>query len=132
MAEVLGTRKRGRKSEALRLEAAALVSTLKPAGEAADMVVELASVKVPHGKGTKVVMDTVPLSVPKGSVVVPFALTSSKSEDNVREQLRNARKDAEKAGFAAPKGKAVRIESVAIRLADGTEGVVWTMHLREA
>lgn len=131
MAELLGTRKRGRHKEALRLQAAGIIGTLKPAGDSVEETVNLIEVEVPHGKGTRSIMDTVTMAVPKGSAVVPFELTHGKSEENVREQLRNARKDAEQDGFAAPKGTAVRIESVAVKLANDTEAVVWTLHIRK-
>lgn len=112
MAEVIGTRKRGRKPEALRLKARELAAALTDPGKDHDVEVLL----VP-GEGRKK-GETVTLSIPKGAAVVPFELTKEKSDENAREQLRLAAADA---------GVAVSISSVAVRLDDGTEGVIWVM-----
>lgn len=131
MAQVIGNRTRGRRKEPLRLTVTELImSALKPSGAAQDVTIDLREVEVAGPKGSKkTVMDNVTLSIPKGSVLVPFALTSEKSEENAREQIRNAKKDAEEAGFKAPKGLKVQVQSTAVKLADDSEAVVWTVHL---
>jgi len=113
MAEVLGQRKRGRKKEALRLAAAELAAALTAPGKPSNVVVEVNPPKTAKGKP-----ETVTLEIPKGSAVVPVALTRPKADANAREQIRLGASDSE-----IP----VTIHSVAIRDDNGEEFPVFYM-----
>lgn len=112
MAEVLGSRKRGRRKEALRLAVAELAATVKPGK--GEQTVDV--VLVPAEGKRKA--ESVTLTIPKGAAVVPFELTASKADANAREQIRLGAADA---------GASVSIRSTAIRLDDGSEVAVFHM-----
>lgn len=115
MAEVLGSRKRGRRKEALRLAVAELAATVK-AGKGEQAV----EVELVPGEGKRK-GESVTLTLPKGAAVVPFALTSGKADANAREQIRLGAADA---------GAAVAIRSTAIRLDSGEEVAVFHMEAK--
>lgn len=110
MAEVIGPRKRGRKPEALRLAAAAAAATVTAAkGE------KSVDVLLVPGEGKRK-GESVTLTIPKGAALLPFDLTSSKRDENVREQMRLGAKDAE---------KALAVKSTAVRLDSGDVVTIW-------
>ena len=118
MAKVIGdgTRKRGRKKEALRQAAEELAPTVKAGKGDASVTVTL----IPGEGRSK--GETVTLTLPKGAVVVPFTLTREKADANVRQQMRQG---------AAEVGARVSIGSHAIMLDDGTEATVWHFAAKE-
>lgn len=117
MAEVIGQRKRGRKKEALRLELEKLAATVTAAAGEKSVTVEL----VP-GEGRKK-GESVTFSIPKGAVLAPFSLTKEKKDENVREQMRLAAKDAGR--------KDLTVRSTGIRLDSGDEVTVWHFQTKE-
>lgn len=125
MAELLGSRKRGRKKEGLRLKVAELVAELKATGEH-EVTIDFGEYENDKGK---MVADTATTTIPKSKAVVPFDLTSAKSEENVRQQIRNGIADALDGGYAPPKGKRVVVESERVALGSGEEDVVWFVAL---
>lgn len=107
MAELLGKNVRGRKKGPLRQAAAAFAADLGK-GKGGKTTITL----IPADGKTKA--DTVEVVIPKGAIVVPFALTRGKSGPNVGEQVRSGMEDAGVTdGF--------RLESDNIKLNDGTE-----------
>lgn len=112
MATLAGPRKRGRKKEALRTDAAALAASLASLGNRS-------AVEVPMPEPEPSLW----LSVPKGVAVVPFALTVDKSDENVRQQLRNAIADAD---------VDAEVRSVVITFADGTQPTLWLLATPDA
>jgi hypothetical protein len=119
MATVIGNRTRGRRKEALRLTAASLVAALGAPGADTETTVELLPAE---GKQKA---ENCTLVIPKGAAVIPFALTSTKSDENAREQIR---KGAEDAG--------VKISIQSILVAFDREGVepspVWVVTRTDA
>lgn len=113
MAKVIGQRTRGRKKEALRLACEAIAHTVKSGSGEQSVTVEF---PIPEGakKGTKA--ETVEYSIPKGSVLVPFNLTSPKKDENVREQMRLGAKDAD---------KSLAVRSTAVELDSGDTVTIW-------
>lgn len=115
MAQVIGKRKRGRTLGELRVAASALALSLTPSGANASVKT---SVIAPDGSE-----ESVTLSVPKGDVVIPFALTAGKNDENSREQIRNGAKDA---------GVEVTISSLVIKFdQDGSEAPLFLMALKD-
>lgn len=113
MAKLVAVRNRGRKKEALRLEAAVLAAQVGPySAEKADLTIEVAPPKRKGGKA-----DTLEVTFPKGTVSIPVGLTAGKKEENAREQLRLAASDA---------GKRVSIRSATYTM-DGSdaEHIAW-------
>lgn len=91
MATLKAKRTRGRKKGQLRIEAAALIANVAAApGPEVNVTVEVAP-----KKGNKKA-ETIAVALPKGSVAVPQSLIGDKKDENVREQLRLAAKDAER------------------------------------
>lgn len=114
MAKLKAVRNRGRKKGSLRIAATELASKVAAApGPKADMTVEVAP------KNGRKNPETIVVSLPKGTVAIPVALTSDKTEENAREQLRLAASDA---------GTSVSIRSATYSLdadADDVERVCW-------
>lgn len=105
MATVLEDRKRGRKKGALRTTAEALAATVGIfKGKAGDEVV---TVELLPAEGD-LVAETVEITIPKGTVVVPFDLTLEKSDENAREQIRK--------GASEDAGADIAIRSVMLKL----------------
>lgn len=89
MAKVLGVRNRGRKKGELRKQASVLAATVAAQpGPAMTFEVEVAPA---NGRKRPEIIE---VTLPKGTVAIPVALTSDKSEENAREQLRLAAGDA--------------------------------------
>ena len=119
MAELLGNRKRGRRKEKLRTTAQSIAETLATLGNRSAIDVEIV-----FGNTT----DTVSLSVPKGVAVIPADLTAAKTDENVRQQLRNAIADA---------GVEAEVRSVVVKCDVkgqdfGTERTLWAIALHGA
>lgn len=123
MAQVVGPRKRGRKPEALRLAAREFAAKLRAVKGEVEVAVEV----VP-GEGRRK-GESVTLTVPKGAVVVPVALTRDKSDANVRAQLTAAFKDAVEVG-SRDKGDKLALTSFGILTDDGEEFPVFVMSLK--
>lgn len=86
MATPLGTSKQGRKKEALRIDAALLAGQVTVMNGSKEFTVEVA-----RETGE---VDTLTVSLPKGSVPIPHGLTATKTVVNVREIVRLALIDA--------------------------------------
>lgn len=92
MAKLVAVRNRGRRKEALRLQASEMAKTVT-GGNPKEFTVEVVPPKRKGGKP-----ETVTVIFPAGSVMIPVALTASKKEENAREQLRLAIEDAGRKG----------------------------------
>lgn len=83
MAKLTGPRVRGRKAGELRLEARKLVAAINASKRAQTVTVEI------HPAEGKTKADTVDVEIPKGFALVPFELTRTKDDANVRETVKN-------------------------------------------
>lgn len=109
MAKLTGPRVRGRKAGALRIAARSLAAQVKGTKGEKTETVEVRAAN-PDTKGDK--GEHVEMTLPKGAVVVPIALTLGKTDANCRETIGNGAADVE---------VEVGISSVNIEFDDGTE-----------
>lgn len=117
MATVTRKRTRGRKKGELRLAAASMAAKVT-GGNAKEFTIEV----VPQNGRKKA--ESITVEYPSGSVLVPVELTTEKSEENAREQLRLAIEDAGRKGE-------VGVNSVEFASDAGEAGILWVLVLRK-
>jgi hypothetical protein len=115
MATLIGARKRGRKVEPFRLAAREAAAAVTAAKGSKSVTVDV------DPEGNKGKGDPVTFSIPKGAALVPFHLTASKKDENVREQMRLAAKDVE---------KDLSVRSTAVLADNGEEVTIWHYEAR--